>query len=85
MDIPSASRGPLLRLIVLLRLATLLNRSRSPSDLPALELVPAKDGLELRFPGIWLEENPLTAADLAQERQWLRARGFELRVALPKS
>lgn len=84
-DIPTAWRGRLLRLIVLLRLATLLNRSRSPSDLPAIRLVPAKDGLELRFPGDWLEENPLTAADLAQERQWLRAPGFELRVELPKS
>jgi exopolyphosphatase/guanosine-5'-triphosphate,3'-diphosphate pyrophosphatase len=82
-DIAPAWRTPLLRLIVLIRLATLLNRSRSPSDLPTIRIVAGKDGLELRFPGTWLDDNPLTAADLEQERQWLRARGFELRVALP--
>jgi exopolyphosphatase/guanosine-5'-triphosphate,3'-diphosphate pyrophosphatase len=43
----------------------------------------SKDGLELRFPDAWLDDNPLTAADLEQERQWLRARGFELRFASP--
>jgi exopolyphosphatase/guanosine-5'-triphosphate,3'-diphosphate pyrophosphatase len=80
-EIAPAWRAPLLRLIVLLRLAALLNRSRSPSDLPTIRLVAGKDDVELRFPGTWLSDNPLTAADLEQEQQWLRARGFELRVA----
>jgi exopolyphosphatase/guanosine-5'-triphosphate,3'-diphosphate pyrophosphatase len=79
-DVPAPWRVPLLRLIVLLRLATLLNRGRGPADLPALALDAAKDGLELTFPPGWLDDNPLTAADLEQEQQWLRARGFELRV-----
>lgn len=79
--ITPARRTPLLRLIVVLRIAALLNRSRSPSDLPAIVLAASKDGLDLRFPDTWLDDNPLTAADLEQERQWLRARGFELRFA----
>jgi exopolyphosphatase/guanosine-5'-triphosphate,3'-diphosphate pyrophosphatase len=68
-------------LIVMLRLAVLLNRTRSPSDLPPIALSVGKESLELRFPAGWLDMNPLTAADLEQERGWLRARGFELRVA----
>lgn len=82
-EIASAWRTPLMRLVVLIRLATLLNRGRSPADSPAVRLLASKDGLELRFPDAWLDDNPLTAADLEQERQWLRARGFELRFASP--
>jgi exopolyphosphatase/guanosine-5'-triphosphate,3'-diphosphate pyrophosphatase len=63
------------------RLAALLNRSRSPSDLPAIGLATGKDSLELKFPPAWLDDNPLTAADLEQEIEWLRARRFELKVA----
>jgi exopolyphosphatase/guanosine-5'-triphosphate,3'-diphosphate pyrophosphatase len=76
-------REPMFKLIVLLRLAVLLNRTRSPSDLPQIVLLPGKDLLELRFPPAWLDNNPLTAADLEQEQDWLRARGFELRVTSP--
>jgi exopolyphosphatase/guanosine-5'-triphosphate,3'-diphosphate pyrophosphatase len=80
-ELPVEWRAPAFRLIVLLRLAVLLNRTRSPSDLPPMVLQAGKDSLELRFPSGWLDVNPLTAADLEQERDWLSARGFELRVA----
>ncbi len=79
-DLPGTWRGLAFKLTVLLRLAVLLNRSRSPSDLPAIGLVPGKDSLELRFPADWLDDNPLTAADLAQETEWLASRGFELKI-----
>ena len=69
------------KLVVLLRLATLLNRSRSPSDLPTIALAPGKDSLELKFPQGWLDDNPLTAADLEQEEGWLSARGFSVKLA----
>ncbi len=77
-ELPGSWRGRMFKLVVLLRLATLLHRSRSPSDLPAIALAPGKDSLELKFPQGWLDDNPLTAADLEQETEWLRARGFEL-------
>jgi exopolyphosphatase/guanosine-5'-triphosphate,3'-diphosphate pyrophosphatase len=79
-ELPAAWRVPAFRLIVILRLAVLLNRTRSPSDLPPMLLQASKDWLELRFPSGWLDANPLTAADLDQERDWLRGRGFELRI-----
>jgi exopolyphosphatase / guanosine-5'-triphosphate,3'-diphosphate pyrophosphatase len=79
-ELPATWRVPMFKLVVLLRLAVLLNRMRSPFDLPPIALKSGKDLLEVTFPAGWLDENPLTAADLAQERQWLEARGFELRV-----
>jgi exopolyphosphatase/guanosine-5'-triphosphate,3'-diphosphate pyrophosphatase len=80
-DLPGSWRAPMFKLVVLLRLATLLHRSRSPSDLPTIALAPAKDSLELTFPQGWLDANPLTAADLEQETEWLRSRGFALTFA----
>jgi exopolyphosphatase/guanosine-5'-triphosphate,3'-diphosphate pyrophosphatase len=83
-ELPSSWRAPMFKLVILLRLATLLHRSRSPSDLPAITLSTGKDSLELKFPQGWLDDNPLTAADLEQETEWLRARGFELELANAK-
>ena len=80
-DLPAAWLVPLFKLIVLLRLAVLLNRVRSPVELPKIVLKPGKDVLGLHFPPGWLDANPLTAADLEQEQEWLEARGFELKVS----
>jgi exopolyphosphatase/guanosine-5'-triphosphate,3'-diphosphate pyrophosphatase len=82
-ELPDSWRAALFKLAVLLRLATLLNRGRSPSDLPPIGLSAGKDFLELTFPPRWLDDNPLTAADLEQEVDWLRARRFELKFANP--
>jgi exopolyphosphatase/guanosine-5'-triphosphate,3'-diphosphate pyrophosphatase len=69
-----------LYLIVLLRLAVLLHRGRSSTALPAIELTATPRSLEMRFPARWLNEHPLTSADLQQEVEYLRASGFRLRV-----
>ncbi|HEX7081733.1 MAG TPA: exopolyphosphatase [Gammaproteobacteria bacterium] len=78
--LPAAWREPMLRMIVLLRLAVLLNRGRGPLESPDLRLVAGPRRLELRFATGWLERNPLTQADLDQERRWLDAIGFALEV-----
>ncbi|HEX5421648.1 MAG TPA: exopolyphosphatase [Gammaproteobacteria bacterium] len=82
--LPAGWREPAFRLLVLLRLAVLLNRGRGPVELPRLEIVSGPSSLELRFPKSWYGDNPLTEADLSQERIWLEARGFELRLAALK-
>lgn len=74
---PAAMR----RLAVILRLAVLLNRSRSPRPLPTFVAKADKDRLELEFPAQWLEEHPLTLADLEEERPALEGVGVELRFA----
>ena len=63
-------------LIVLLRLAVLLHRGRSPTALPPIELTAAPRSLEVRFPARWLKDHPLTSADLQQEIEYLRASGL---------
>jgi exopolyphosphatase/guanosine-5'-triphosphate,3'-diphosphate pyrophosphatase len=79
-EVPADWRTPLFKLVVLLRLAVLLNRSRSADELPQIALKPGNDLLDVRFPEGWLDRNPLTAADLEQEHSWLQARGFELTI-----
>ena len=72
-------------LIVLLRLAVLLHRGRSPTALPPIELTARPRTLEVKFPSRWLKEHPLTAADLQQEIHHLKAHGFRLRVFATRS
>jgi len=76
------------RLCVLLRLAVMLNRARTRQPLPAVALsLPAvalstnQQRMELRFPDGWLDEHPLTRADLEGEARFLRKAGFRLEFA----
>ena len=79
-DLPPEWRKPAFRLLVLLRLAVLLNRSRSPVDLPEIRLRAGARKLRIAFPRDWLANNHLTQADLEQECDWLWDIGFKLRV-----
>jgi exopolyphosphatase/guanosine-5'-triphosphate,3'-diphosphate pyrophosphatase len=60
-------------LIVLLRLAVLLHRGRSATALPKLELHAKGRSLEIVFPKGWLDAHPLTATDLENEIEYLKA------------
>ena len=70
-----------LRLLALLRLAVLLNRSRSHEPLPLFRLTAKKMTVELSFPEGWLDERPLTRADLEQEAERWAAVGLSLQFA----
>ena len=69
-----------IHLIVILRLAVLLHRGRSPTALPPIAISAASKSLEVFFPARWLKEHPLTSADLQQEVDYLRMAGLRLRV-----
>jgi exopolyphosphatase / guanosine-5'-triphosphate,3'-diphosphate pyrophosphatase len=69
-----------IHLILILRLAVLLHRGRSPTALPPIAISAASRSLEVHFPARWLKEHPLTSADLQQEVDYLRAAGLRLRV-----
>jgi exopolyphosphatase/guanosine-5'-triphosphate,3'-diphosphate pyrophosphatase len=66
------------RLCVLLRLAVVLNRSRNRQPPPPPSLSTSQQRMELRFPAGWLDEHPLTRADLEGEARFLRKAGFRL-------
>jgi exopolyphosphatase/guanosine-5'-triphosphate,3'-diphosphate pyrophosphatase len=71
--------GLALRLCVLLRLATRLNRSRSSAPLPELLVTASKTRIGLQFPPKWLDQHPLTRADLAEEAEALSTIGVVLK------
>jgi exopolyphosphatase/guanosine-5'-triphosphate,3'-diphosphate pyrophosphatase len=69
-----------LHLMLVLRLAVLLHRDRSDAPLPVIELVPHPRTLEVHFRLRSLRDHPLTAADLQQEVEHLKAQGLRLRI-----
>src|SRR5690606_6882898 len=79
--LPAAWRVSALRLALLLRLAVLLNRDRSSASRPAFRLAVQHHDLRLNFPPRWLQEHPLTLAELKRERGYLRETGYTLRFA----
>jgi exopolyphosphatase/guanosine-5'-triphosphate,3'-diphosphate pyrophosphatase len=65
-------------LSILLRLAVLLRRNRFDADLPDFSVAIEKTKIRLTFPKNWLNESPLTHADLIQEADYLKQGGFKL-------
>ncbi len=78
--LPRSWREPGLRLLIILRLAALLNRSRSIAEMPAVKVQATADGLLLALGATWLADNPLTVADLEREQGFLAAVGYQLSV-----
>ncbi len=80
-ELPKSRAKPALRLCILLRLAVVLNRSRSRREMPKVRLRAKGRRLTLRLPDGWLGEHPLTRADLEQEAGYLEAAGYRLSVS----
>jgi len=69
-----------LRLVILLRLSVLLNRSRNDVEPPRVSAAAAGNSLSVSFDETWLEDNPLTIADLEREQEFLDRVGYELLI-----
>jgi exopolyphosphatase/guanosine-5'-triphosphate,3'-diphosphate pyrophosphatase len=80
LKLPANWRQRALRLALLLRIAVLLNRSRSSEELPDISLQARRNTIALRFPQYWLEANPLTVADLEREQGYLQQIDYRLRI-----
>jgi exopolyphosphatase/guanosine-5'-triphosphate,3'-diphosphate pyrophosphatase len=80
-ELPKSHRKTDLRLCTLLRLAVRLNRNRALEDVPVTRLEAGGGELTLTFPKGWLDQNPLTRADLEHEDRRLEsAIGMRLRL-----
>jgi exopolyphosphatase/guanosine-5'-triphosphate,3'-diphosphate pyrophosphatase len=77
-SLPAAWRDTALRISIIHRLAVLLNRSRSPHELPAISLDVCGESIKLVFPDGWLAANPLSSADLDREKKYLEDVGLVL-------
>jgi exopolyphosphatase/guanosine-5'-triphosphate,3'-diphosphate pyrophosphatase len=84
-ELPESWRENGLRLVILLRLAVLLNRSRSDTEIPRVSLNVAGNDMSIGFDGDWLAENPLTVADLEREHAFLDNIGYSLNIELMPS
>ncbi|MBT8445694.1 MAG: exopolyphosphatase [Gammaproteobacteria bacterium] len=78
--LPEDETAPMMRLALLMRLATLLHRRRSTEHLPE-NIGLRVDGttLKLKFPAGWLDDHPLTSADLETEAQYQKSAGHKLK------
>ncbi len=77
-ELPSPWHNLAPLLTIVLRLAVLLHRNRQESDLPGFRIAINKTKIGLRFPKDWLQQAPLTHADLIQETDYLKNAGFKL-------
>ena len=75
-EFPAPERAA--RLCRVLRLAVVLHRGRTELPLPALQVSVDGPEMHLEFPPGWLEDHPLTRADLQQEACFLATAGLAL-------
>lgn len=69
------------QLLLILRLAVILHRSRSPRSMPDIRVGAAKKHkLRLQLPYQWMEERPLTLRDLKQEKAAIKALELNLGI-----
>ena len=78
--LPETWREAGLRLLMILRLAVLLNRSRKKMAEIPVQLKAGDDSLSISFDPEWLAANPLTIADLEREREFLEQVGYSLKI-----
>lgn len=83
--LPAADAERTRLLALVLRLAVLLHRSRTPAGHPPLRVVAGERELAVFFPTGWLAAHPLTAADLALERDHLARAGIALRAGTART
>ena len=76
--LPESWREPGLRLLLLLRLAVLLNRGRNDLDPGVVQFSVEDNTLYIGFDTPWLQANPLTLADLEREEKLLDLVGYRL-------
>lgn len=78
--LPDSWREASLRLLLILRLAVLLNRSRKDTEQPPVGVDVSEKAININFDADWLAANPLTIADLEREKEFLSEVGYVLAI-----
>ncbi len=71
-------KNKLIKLIIILRLAIVLKRSRNTIKLPDIDIRIKGETIELIFQNNWLVDHPLTEADLETEKNYLSVTDYKL-------
>lgn len=80
-SLPGQTAEATRRLAILLRLSVLMHRGRSGSHKPPMKIAVDGMNVQVTFPEGWLDEHPLTEAEIAREAEYLSAAGFTLQYA----
>ena len=75
-----AGNDDLIHLAMLLRLAVIFHRGKKNKGLPAITLAVAKKKIKLKISVTWLDQHPLTHADLETEIRHLDDIGYSLEL-----
>jgi exopolyphosphatase / guanosine-5'-triphosphate,3'-diphosphate pyrophosphatase len=78
--LPQRYRQLARHITALLRLAVLFRRARRPESLPPLKLAATSQRLRVTLPAAWLEQHPLSEADLQQEQAPMADLGLALEI-----
>ncbi len=71
---------PLLKLLSLLRIAVLFHRDRYTHQMPKITMAVKKSELQIAIPQEWMEDHPLTAVELVEEKAQLKSAGTKLKI-----
>lgn len=80
-EAPESERTRLAYLLGIMRLASCFKYVERLAQLPDFSILPTEDSLILGFPEGWLEEHPLTAWELEQEKSMLKRIGLQLQFS----
>ena len=79
-QLPSQWQAQAVYMIVILRLAALLNRDRVPKRIPPVRVTRHARHIKIALDRKWLKRHPLTAAELELEESYLKALNIEVRI-----
>lgn len=79
--LPQRYRSLSRQITALLRLAVLFRRARRAESLPQMRLAASSKSLRISLPASWLDQHPLTAADLQQEQTPMAELGVKLDIS----
>ncbi|MFA6231602.1 MAG: Ppx/GppA phosphatase family protein [Rhodanobacter sp.] len=81
MALPQRYRALSRQITAVLRLAVLFRRARRAESLPQMRLAANSKSLRLKLPLAWLQQHPLTEADLQQEQAPMMELGVKLDIS----
>ncbi len=71
-QLPSRWQQQAMFMVVILRIAVLIHRDRVPKKLPEIKIRDNDEVLAIQFDQNWLDNHPLTGAELEQEQNYLK-------------
>ena len=79
-QLPARWQEQAIYMIVILRFAVLVNRDRVPKKIPPVRITRHTQYIKIALAQRWLKRHPLTAAELEQEENYLKALGIDVKI-----